>query len=222
MLFYRIVRPIVTGVPRLLWRVRVVGMEHVPKSGGFILAPSHRSMMDIPLAALVTTAADPVHGQGRRCSRCPVLGHALRRGWAGSRSNGTAPTARRCATRWRCSRRARCSASTRRARARTGRKIQPLQPGAAYFALRSGVPIIPIGIAGTEEILREKSDPFPRFGRVTIVVGPPLVTDGAQRAELVPRGAQVERDSRRRLVRDALRKPLSRRRVTSLRDGSDR
>src|SRR5690242_17328773 len=54
MLFYRIVRPVVTGVPRLLWRVRVIGIEHVPATGGFILAPSHRSMMDIPLAAIVT------------------------------------------------------------------------------------------------------------------------------------------------------------------------
>ncbi len=48
-----------------------------------------------------------------------------------------------------------------------GPKIQPLQPGAAYLALRSGVPIIPIGMAGTEEILRdlEVADPALRSGR---------------------------------------------------------
>ena len=55
-----------------------------------------------------------------------------------------------------------------------GPKIQPLQLGAAYFALRSGAPIIPIGIAGAEEILRTRSDPIPRFGPVTIVIGAPL------------------------------------------------
>jgi len=39
MWFYRAVRPLVTGIPRLIWRVRIVGLEHVPASGGFVLAP---------------------------------------------------------------------------------------------------------------------------------------------------------------------------------------
>ena len=30
MLFYRLVRPFVTGIPRLLWRVRIVGLETRP------------------------------------------------------------------------------------------------------------------------------------------------------------------------------------------------
>ena len=42
-----------------------------------------------------------------------------------------------------------------------GPKIQPLQPGAAYLALRAGVPIVPVGIAGSEEILRERQRPAP-------------------------------------------------------------
>jgi 1-acyl-sn-glycerol-3-phosphate acyltransferase len=56
-----------------------------------------------------------------------------------------------------------------------GPKIQPLQPGAAYLALRAGVPIVPIGIAGSEEILRSRGRLLPRFDRVVIVVGEPVV-----------------------------------------------
>jgi 1-acyl-sn-glycerol-3-phosphate acyltransferase len=67
-----------------------------------------------------------------------------------------------------------------------GSKIQPLQPGAAYLALRSGVPIVPIGMAGTEEILRTRKSPIPRFGRVVLVVGEPIVPD-ALTGTLVPR-----------------------------------
>ena len=103
MLFYRIVRPFVTGIPRVLWRVRVVGLEHVPASGGFILAPSHRSMMDIPFAAIVTKRRDPVHGQVVAV-RGAGARHACSSGSAGFRSSATAPTARRCASRWPCSR----------------------------------------------------------------------------------------------------------------------
>jgi 1-acyl-sn-glycerol-3-phosphate acyltransferase len=57
-----------------------------------------------------------------------------------------------------------------------GPKIQPLQPGAAYLALRAGVPIVPVGIAGTEEVLRSHRVKVPRFGRGAMVVGEPLVT----------------------------------------------
>ena len=67
-----------------------------------------------------------------------------------------------------------------------GPKIQPLQPGAAYLALRSGVPIIPVGMAGTEEIMRERRDPIPRFARVALVVGSPI-TPPPRREGIVPR-----------------------------------
>ena len=58
-----------------------------------------------------------------------------------------------------------------------GPKVQPLQPGAAYLALRSGMPIVPIGIAGSEEILRDHSSRVPHFGRVVITVGEPIVPE---------------------------------------------
>jgi len=58
-----------------------------------------------------------------------------------------------------------------------GPKIQPLQPGAAYLALRSGTPIVPIAMAGSEEILRDHKWPIPHFGRVVIVVGEPIVPE---------------------------------------------
>ena len=73
MLFYRLVRPFVTGIPRLLWRVRIVGLEHVPATGGFVLAPSHRSMMDIPFAATVTTRRIRFMGKAS-LFEVPVLG----------------------------------------------------------------------------------------------------------------------------------------------------
>ncbi len=184
MLFYLIVRPFVTGIPRLLWRVRVVGMEHVPKSGGFILAPSHRSMIDIPLAAIVTKRRIRFMGKSSLFG-VPVLGTLFT--WLGGISverDGTDRKAVRESVAMLSAGEVLCvyPEGTRQ----HGRKIQPLQPGAAYFALRSGVPIIPIGIAGAEEILREKRDPVPRFGRVTIVVGAPLMPE-ARTGGVVPR-----------------------------------
>ena len=184
MLFYRIIRPFVTGIARLLWRVRVVGLEHVPRSGGFILAPSHRSMIDIPLVAIVTKRRIRFMGKSSLFG-VPVLGTLFR--WLGGipvERDGTDRKAVRESMAMLASGEVLCvyPEGTRQ----NGPKIQPLQPGAAYFALRSGVPIIPIGIAGAEEILRTQSDPIPRFGRVTIVVGAPLMTE-ARTSGVVPR-----------------------------------
>jgi 1-acyl-sn-glycerol-3-phosphate acyltransferase len=61
-----------------------------------------------------------------------------------------------------------------------------LQPGAAYLALRAGVPIVPVGIAGSEEIFRSHGTKRPRFGRVAIVVGE-RVTAPPRRGGVVPR-----------------------------------
>ena len=71
-----------------------------------------------------------------------------------------------------------------------GAKIDDLQPGAAYLALRAGVPLVPVGIAGTEEIVRSQRIPIPRFHRVAVVIGEPLFPP-ALTGSVVPR-AEVD------------------------------
>ena len=77
MWFYRLMRPPITGIPWLLFRVRIEGREHLPKAGGFVLAPSHRSMMDIPLAARVSPRRIRFMGKASLFT-VPLLGTFLR------------------------------------------------------------------------------------------------------------------------------------------------
>jgi 1-acyl-sn-glycerol-3-phosphate acyltransferase len=185
MWFYRIVRPWLTGIPWLLYRVRIEGREHLPATGGFVVAPSHRSMMDILFTARVTPRRVRFMGKAS-LFKVPVLG-------AFFTALGGFPVARDGTDR----KAVRDSVTMLEAgdvlcvypegTRQHGRRIQPLQPGAAYLALRAGVPIVPVGIAGAEEILRMHKDPIPRFGRVTIVVGPPIVPE-ARASGVVPRG----------------------------------
>ncbi len=184
MLFYRIVRPIVVAICRVLWRVRVEGMANLPREGGYILAPSHRSMMDIPLAAVVTTRRIRFMGK-KSLFGAPVIGPIFR--WLGGfpvARDGTDRKAVRDSVEMLRAGEVLCvyPEGTRQ----RGPKIQPLQPGAAYLALRAGVPVIPVGMAGTEEIMRTANVAFPRFGRVALVVGAPIVPE-ALAGSLVPR-----------------------------------
>jgi 1-acyl-sn-glycerol-3-phosphate acyltransferase len=56
-------------------------------------------------------------------------------------------------------------------------ELLPLSEGAAYFALRSGIPIVPVAIHGTSWL---------RFGgRITVQVGAPIATEGRPTREAV-------------------------------------
>jgi 1-acyl-sn-glycerol-3-phosphate acyltransferase len=141
-------------------------------------------MMDIPFAAVPTTRRIRFMGK-KSLFGVPVIGPIFR--WLGGfpvARDGTDRKAVRDSVEMLRAGEVLCvfPEGTRQ----HGPKIQPLQPGAAYLALRSGVPVIPIGIAGSEEILRTKRDPIPRFGRVAIVVGVPIKPETLA-GSLVPR-----------------------------------
>jgi 1-acyl-sn-glycerol-3-phosphate acyltransferase len=172
MVFYTVVRWIVAGGSRALWRVRVRGLENVPE-GGCVLAPSHRSMMDIPFIAWVTPRRIRYMGKAP-LFRIPVLGwlFGVLGGFPVERDGSDRKAVREAMAMLTDGDPLLVYPEGTR---QHGPKIQPLEPGAAYLALRTGVPIVPVGIAGSEEILRSHGRKFPRFARVAMVVGEPLV-----------------------------------------------
>jgi 1-acyl-sn-glycerol-3-phosphate acyltransferase len=199
-LFYRIVWWIVAKGSGVVFRVRVRGQERLPASGGYVLAPSHRSMMDIPFLALVTK--ERVRFMGKvEVFRIPVLGATFRAlgGFPVARDGTDRKAVRDSMAMLQAGE---CLAVFPEGTRQNGPKIQPLQPGAAYLALRAGVPIVPIGIAGSEEILRGAGRQFPRFKRVAICVGTPLVPP-PRTSSTVPR---AEVDALTAQLHDALQR----------------
>jgi 1-acyl-sn-glycerol-3-phosphate acyltransferase len=184
MVFYQLIRWTVGGGSRLVYRARIRGTENLPATGGYVLAPSHRSMMDIPFVSWLTPRRIRYMGK-ISLFKIPVLGSIFT-------ALGGFPVARDGTDR----------KAVRDAMAmlqngepllvypegtrQHGPKIQPLEPGAAYLALRAGVPIVPVGIAGTEEILRAQGNKIPKFGRVGIVIGAPIAPP-ARKSGVVPR-----------------------------------
>ncbi|MBV9852770.1 MAG: 1-acyl-sn-glycerol-3-phosphate acyltransferase [Armatimonadetes bacterium] len=74
-------------------------------------------------------------------------------------------------------------------------KLQRMQPGAALLSVRTGAPIVPIGLRHTNELLPYGAK-FPRFSRhpVRVDFGPPI-----RRADFahLPRGAVVDAMTRK-------------------------
>ena len=62
--FYQLARGVCVGFCRVWFRMTVEGLEHVPRSGPFVLAPVHRSNMDTPDRLRRHPSAPALHGQG--------------------------------------------------------------------------------------------------------------------------------------------------------------
>jgi 1-acyl-sn-glycerol-3-phosphate acyltransferase len=169
--FYRVVRLIVMVVCRPLFRVRIVGADRFPRTGAYIVAPTHRSLFDVPFTSFVTSR--PI----RFLAKEELLANSVGR-WFFARL-GAIPVERGVADR--AALRvledvlrggdpvALFPEGTRGA----GPRLGPLFDGAAYLAVKLDVPIVPVGVGGSEHIL-PKGAKLPRFHRVAVVVGRPL------------------------------------------------
>jgi 1-acyl-sn-glycerol-3-phosphate acyltransferase len=70
-------------------------------------------------------------------------------------------------------------------------RLRPFKKGAALMAIQAGVPIVPVSVAGTQNLMRKGSAKI-EPGKVTVHFGAPIATDGfsvERRNELL---AQIE------------------------------
>ena len=129
-----------------------MGRENVPRQGRLLLCANHISDLD-PLAALVNLPRDDFAVMTKQeLFRIPVLGPAIRR-------MGAFPVVRGSADRNALRLGEEILAAERallifpEGQVSEDGKLQELQPGAALLALRTGTPIVPVGLAGTDRML---------------------------------------------------------------------
>jgi 1-acyl-sn-glycerol-3-phosphate acyltransferase len=169
--FYQFARAVVLSVFKVVFRVRVVGKGRVPTQGAYILAPSHRSILDVPFAAYVTPrtvrflAKDDLFRSSFGRKLFDALGAVeVERGTA---DRGAMRVLERVLER------GEPVAIFPEGTRRSGPEITELFAGAAFLSVKFGVPIVPVGIGGSEHIL-PKGKVLPRIHRVAVSVGEPL------------------------------------------------
>jgi 1-acyl-sn-glycerol-3-phosphate acyltransferase len=170
-LWYGFAQALVETVCRLMWRVEIVGKENVPVSGAFVLAPVHRSNVDTLLAACVTRrrvrfmAKD---GVWKYKAVGAVLGSLG--GFPVHRGTPDREAMRTCEDALRGGEPVVLFPEGTR---QSGPLVQPLLDGAVFIAARAGVPILPVGIGGSEWAMRKgnwKIYPV----KVAITIGKPI------------------------------------------------
>ncbi len=183
---YHLVRSLLAVVNRTYWRATFEGCEHIPATGAYVLAPVHRSNIDFALVSSVTRRRQRYMGKQELWTFAPL-------GWFIS-ALGAYPVRRGAADREAL---ADTLAMLRAGEPvvlfpegtrRTGPEVVDLFEGASYVAARAGVPIIPVGIGGSERALGRGAK-LPRPAKVHIVVGPPLLPPPPKESGRVSRRA---------------------------------
>ncbi len=176
---YKVVHPVLTRALRGIWRPEVTGREHVPRTGGVLLASNHLSFVDsivipsvVPRRVVFLAKSDYFTGTGPK--------GALKRAWF--EGLGMLPVDRED------TRAALASLDTAQevlrsglafgiypegTRSRDGR-LGRGRTGMAQLALTTGVPIVPVGLRGTQNIQPVGSS-RPRLAKVSVAFGEPIL-----------------------------------------------
>lgn len=195
LVWYAVVRGVIVGFARTFWRLRLQGTEHVPRTGAFILSPVHRSNIDTPLVCAVTSRAlrymgkDTMWKYGFSAWFFTSLG-----GFPVHRGTADREALRRCIE---LLERGEPVVMFPEGTRRSGPVVDELFDGPAYVSLRTGAPIVPVGIGGSEAAMG-KGDSMIHPVRLSMVVGPPIHPAGAEGGTRAPRRAVRELSERLR------------------------
>jgi len=185
-MFYRIAYFLITLYSRLVCRRKITGREHVPERGPFIVIVNHLSTVDPPLVLSVLPAHLGMTGMAAMAHRNDFF-----IGWLMDRCG--AIWVRRGQSDRRALRQALETLESGRpiglspegTRSDTGALIEG-KSGAAYLALKANVPILPMTVAGSEDVYASLKRL--RRANVEIKIGPmfwlPPRGDGKRSAHL--------------------------------------
>jgi len=201
---YRTSRALAGPFLRLLWRPQITGSEHIPASGGGIVASNHLSIVDSVFLPLMVDR--------------PVTFAAKSEYFTGTRLIDRATGAYLRATK---------QLSVDRAGARAGQdmleaalrllsagalfgiypegtrspdgRLYRGRTGIGWLALKSGLPVIPVAMSGTDRVL-PPGRVVPRFTKIKITIGEPMT--------FLADGSQLSAARQRRAVTDEVMKSI--------------
>jgi 1-acyl-sn-glycerol-3-phosphate acyltransferase len=182
---YSFVWLILVGLWARLWfRLEVVHRERVPSSGPYVIAPVHRSNLDFLLAASLRSSRMRYIAKDSLWKIKPLGwviealgGFPVRRGTADREAlrtcmqvieNGEPLVMFPEGTR------------------QSGAKVGDVFDGPAYVAARTGVPLLPVGIGGSQQAM-PKGAKWIRPHKVVLMVGEPIAPPKGDGTGRVPR-----------------------------------
>ncbi len=171
---YRVARTVLDPAFAFLWRIQVEGREHLPDVGGAILAPNHLSVLDHFVLATALPRRITYVGKAEYMDDWktkyifPALGMIPIDRGGGSAANRALEAAARVLKEGEL-----FGIYPEGTRSRDG-KLHKGHTGVARLAMRTGCPIIPVGLQGTLEVQSPDSALPKPFKVMRVRLGKPL------------------------------------------------
>jgi 1-acyl-sn-glycerol-3-phosphate acyltransferase len=165
-----LIRPVVGGVSRLIWKIEFYGVENVPVNGGLIIAANHQTYLD-PFWLSLPIKRPTRYLAWSAAFRWPVIGKCLT--WFGAwplALEGSDPAAIRSSLQWLRNGGA-VVIFPEGARSTATGSLERFKAGAVRLALEAQVPILPVTIKGGNRVW-PKGWRFPRPGKVVVTYHP--------------------------------------------------
>ncbi len=179
---YKLSRVIAGPFLRGLVRTTVIGAEHVPTSGGAIMASNHLSVVDsiylpLMLPRPVTFAAKKEYFTSKRPG-LRLMGLYMRAtGQLSVDREGARAAQEMLEGALDLLRRGELFGIYPEGTRSPDGRLYRARPGVGWLAMKSGLPVIPVAMVGTDRIL-PSGRVVPRPGRIEIRIGKPLTFGG--------------------------------------------
>lgn len=176
-----IIRPMVGGMSRVLWKIEFRGVENIPQHGGLIVAANHQTYFD-PFWISLKIKRPTRYLAWSAAFRWPIVGPALT--WFGAwplALEGSDPAPIRRSLHWLRSGGA-VVIFPEGGRATSEGALERFKAGAVRLALEANVPILPVTIKGGNRVW-PRGWRLPRTGKVVITYHPLYHAEQAPKEE---------------------------------------
>ena len=163
---------LIRTIVNLIARVEIQGSENIPKEGGFVIATNHLGRLDVALlfyaleGDFILTIAEKYEHHWL----FGPIGNAINGIWL-DRYNADVGAIRQVLTRMKAGGILAIAPEGTRSKTET---MAEGKPGVAYLALKAGLPIVPVGLTGTEDRMVIDRLKHLKKSEIKIIVGTPL------------------------------------------------
>ena len=160
-------------VINIMARVRIEGIDNIPGEGGFVIATNHLGRLDVALLfyALEGEFILPVAEKYEHHWLYGPIGNAMGAIWL-DRFNADVKSVREILARMKAGGILVIAPEGTRSKTET---MAEGRPGVAYLAMKAGVPIVPIALAGTEDRVVLDRLKHLKKSEIKITVGSPFI-----------------------------------------------
>lgn len=181
-MFLRALRILCRGILKVIASVDIQGMENVPETGGALIISNHLGRLDAMLGVVLADRDDiilMIADKYEKYTFWRFLGNKLDAIWL-NREEADFQALREVTRRLKAGGISGIAPEGTRSKAES---LLPGKPGAAYIAAKTGVPVIPVALWGTEDrVVKERLSRLKRLD-IHIRIGEPFTLPPLKRKE---------------------------------------